>query len=162
MMGDKDMWSKDSLDALRIIHGDQLELVGDIVVIGDADKRTCKLIRSDGSMLVDEEVYGVAYELGRGGFHYVVLTSEKDIKDAKEPVRSQFITSAYFQVRPITSTFSKGREYVYKIFNSEFSCERVGRVKAFGSFGYNRVRIEVGGKIVEYYLKGYSMLKDPL
>ena len=146
------MWSNEAINKLRVIYGDQLSVIGEVVVVNNDDNETCQLITKDGEDLANETVYGVGYELGKGGYSYVVLT------DMHEVSNNAKVSGRYGYSLRHTSAQSK--EYVYKIFNSNFSCVRAGRVKTYPNS--NRLCIEVGGKLVVYYLINCRLTKQAL
>lgn len=145
------MWSKDMLDRLRIIYGDDLNLIGNTIVAKDEEDETIKVIKNDGELLTDDKVYGVGYEIGPGGYHYIILTSEKVLMK-KERLRRWGNNVSY--------TDASCKEYKYKIFNSDFSCERVGVVRTYKHPDDNKMCIDLCGKLVTFYLRRGMLSKD--
>lgn len=151
------MWTREQKNTLSIIYGDDMKTVGDILVARNEDKTKCYLINTDGQLLVDEQVLGVGQFLGRGGFHYIVITDEVKRPNKNNRVRTMAnYNSRYsrmgftpmslgsFAMTPDDTLVS---HYKYKIFNSNFECEYVGEQQC------NRLSkffcIEVGGRLYE-------------
>lgn len=147
------MWGKEQKDMFSIIYGDDLTLVGDVVIARNSETKTCKVIDQNGNMLVNEDVYGIARLLGRGGFHYVILVDRKP-KYSKSSKRPNSVSSNkmgqslsnYVLFENADSALEKADyvEYTYKIFNSKFEYERVGKVRTKNSNGKIGFTIEVG------------------
>lgn len=121
-------------DTTRMVYGDDLRIIGDVVVAVADDKKSCTIIRADGEKLIDKPVLGIGRVLGKGGFHYVVVT-DKNVKPDKERNRRW---NDLFNMDHV--------EYSYRVYNSEFEWESVGKVKANNVFT-NSMSIEAGAKI---------------
>lgn len=162
------MWSDGQKEILSIIYGDDLVLIGDLVIARDYKKDTCKVIDHNGNMLIDKEVYGVTRVLGRGGFHYIVLT-DKNLRYSKSSFiekkniytvgRAKYINTKHNQINTSADKTADYVEYTYKIFNSKFECERVSKVRSKSLSGKHGILIEAGSKLYNLIIKDCILIE---
>lgn len=150
------MWTREQKDLLNIIYGDDLVLVGDVVVARNEEKDRCKIINMQGELLVDEDVLGITRLLGRGGFHYLLITDKKEVFEKTR--RNTFVSSAA-NSRYYSNYIAQGSwaglagkkaeytEYTYKIFSSEFDYEHIGKARTNQSIFGSKLTVEVAGKL---------------
>lgn len=151
------MWTAEQKTLLNIIYGDDLVLVGDVVVSRDEDKKTCRIINYVGELLVDQPVLAIGRFLGRGGFNYVVITERKVVKTTggggsfvSRAATSRHYSNYFMQQGNITQSRNEAQytEYKYKIFSSDFEYVAAGSARKNGDNDYGNITIEVGGKLV--------------
>lgn len=155
------MWSKEQRDTLSIIYGDDIKTVGDILVARNTEKDKCYLIDKNGQLLLEEQVLGIGQFLGRGGFHYIVITDEVIKPEGRArrtpvyPTPSRFNNWSYNRSTVYMNMPSEENtmvsHYKYKIFNSNFECEHVGEEKC-GRFS-KQFTVEIGGRIYTVGIK---------
>lgn len=152
------MWSAEKKNMLRMIYGDDLTLMSDVVIARDSENNTCQVINQDGELLVEDPVYGIGHVLGPHGFNYVVLTEKKEIRanESSRPVRMSRQTYNRFGIQTSndrTLLDTSYVEYTYKIFNSKFEYESVGKARTRSIYSQN-VEVNVLGKSFNFDING--------
>ena len=127
--------SKQVRNRLAMMLGDEYETEGDVVLMQNEDDKTYDVITSTGEQLGGGKFKAVKYLLGSNGFVYFCVTKTKELVQNRTPKKR------------IGLLFGNQTEVYYEIYNSDFVCTEVNRVKAAG---YSR---EMGVQLGKKYVK---------
>ena len=133
------MLSANQKEVLSMIFGDDLEAIGDIVIVRDQEEGMF-LVNNRGEKLLPGSCYGVGRFLGPRGFNYVVLTKEKAHKN-----------SGYY-----------GSQTTYTVndYNDNFDWVAVFDTQAQGYGLYKKMGINLFGKFFDVRLNEDGILKE--
>jgi len=129
---------------LSVIFGDNMEAVGDIVLVRESEE-TMYLINVDGEMILPNAVFGVGMFLGPGGFNYVVLTKRSNYEEKTTRFGSGFTNSKTL--------------YTYNVYDSNFNWVSVGEARSSGITGFESIGVNLRGKMLDLKLHN-GILKE--
>lgn len=130
-------------ERLSVIFGDDLEAVGNIVVVRN-DNEGIYLVNTNGEMVLPHSTYGVGQFLGPGGFNYVVLSkiSKKDVPIGR---------GSLFTMEKL--------HYTYNVYDSNFNWIEVRDTDATVIGTTQKMDISIRGKFYTVYLEN-GILKE--
>lgn len=138
------MISAETKNRLSIIFGDDLEAVGNVIVVR-TEGGEIHVVNTDGEFLVPNAVHGIGMFLGPGGFNYVVLTKKKE--------KSQTIG------RGFSSYTITNNRYTFNVYDSKFNWVSVSETTATVSPFGEKMDISLRGKLMTIYLKNGILME---